>query len=120
MARNPRGQGFRPHTLLLSLLSRHLGETLNPRLFVIFESSRTTTTHKHNVEHLLLHGFVRGTNVFSFLSQNVMEQFNPGLRNLINLGKNYEKSVAGEFFFLSLNLTQYKLLLVTLSFLASV
>lgn len=25
-----------------------------------------------------------------------MEQFNPGLRNLINLGKNYEKSVAGE------------------------
>lgn len=30
------------------------------------------------------------------LNQNVMEQFNPGLRNLINLGKNYEKSVAGE------------------------
>uniref|UniRef100_A0A7N6BZM0 BAR/IMD domain-containing adapter protein 2-like 1 n=1 Tax=Anabas testudineus TaxID=64144 RepID=A0A7N6BZM0_ANATE len=26
--------------------------------------------------------------------KNVMEQFNPGLRNLINLGKNYEKSVA--------------------------
>uniref|UniRef100_A0A8C4GIZ3 BAR/IMD domain-containing adapter protein 2-like 1 n=1 Tax=Dicentrarchus labrax TaxID=13489 RepID=A0A8C4GIZ3_DICLA len=25
---------------------------------------------------------------------NVMEQFNPGLRNLVNLGKNYEKSVA--------------------------
>lgn len=25
-----------------------------------------------------------------------MEQFNPGLRNLVNLGKNYEKSVAGE------------------------
>ncbi|NXT85037.1 BI2L1 protein, partial [Zapornia atra] len=25
--------------------------------------------------------------------QNVMEQFNPGLRNLINLGKNYEKAV---------------------------
>ncbi|RLW01551.1 hypothetical protein DV515_00007888, partial [Chloebia gouldiae] len=24
---------------------------------------------------------------------NVMEQFNPGLRNLINLGKNYEKAV---------------------------
>uniref|UniRef100_A0A8D0G614 BAR/IMD domain-containing adapter protein 2-like 1 n=1 Tax=Sphenodon punctatus TaxID=8508 RepID=A0A8D0G614_SPHPU len=29
-----------------------------------------------------------------FLShQNVMEQFNPGLRNLINLGRNYEKAV---------------------------
>uniref|UniRef100_A0A4W5MB47 BAR/IMD domain containing adaptor protein 2 like 1b n=1 Tax=Hucho hucho TaxID=62062 RepID=A0A4W5MB47_9TELE len=27
-------------------------------------------------------------------SQNVMEQFNPGLRNLVNLGKSYEKSVA--------------------------
>uniref|UniRef100_A0A8C9DF00 BAR/IMD domain-containing adapter protein 2-like 1 n=1 Tax=Prolemur simus TaxID=1328070 RepID=A0A8C9DF00_PROSS len=26
-------------------------------------------------------------------NQNVMEQFNPGLRNLINLGKNYEKAV---------------------------
>ncbi|XP_021431832.2 brain-specific angiogenesis inhibitor 1-associated protein 2-like protein 1a isoform X4 [Oncorhynchus mykiss] len=26
--------------------------------------------------------------------KNVMEQFNPGLRNLVNLGKNYEKSVA--------------------------
>ncbi|NXT35985.1 BI2L1 protein, partial [Pelecanoides urinatrix] len=26
---------------------------------------------------------------------NVMEQFNPGLRNLINLGKNYEKAVNG-------------------------
>nr|XP_023664936.1 brain-specific angiogenesis inhibitor 1-associated protein 2-like protein 1 isoform X2 [Paramormyrops kingsleyae] len=26
--------------------------------------------------------------------RNVMEQFNPGLRNLINLGKSYEKSVA--------------------------
>ncbi|KAK7940303.1 hypothetical protein WMY93_003629 [Mugilogobius chulae] len=26
--------------------------------------------------------------------KNVMEQFNPGLRNLINLGKNYEKAVA--------------------------
>lgn len=25
-----------------------------------------------------------------------MEQFNPGLRNLVNLGKNYEKSVTGE------------------------
>ncbi|GAB1290457.1 Brain-specific angiogenesis inhibitor 1-associated protein 2-like protein 1 [Apodemus speciosus] len=25
--------------------------------------------------------------------ENVMEQFNPGLRNLINLGKNYEKAV---------------------------
>ncbi|TKC48811.1 hypothetical protein EI555_019632, partial [Monodon monoceros] len=25
--------------------------------------------------------------------RNVMEQFNPGLRNLINLGKNYEKAV---------------------------
>lgn len=30
-------------------------------------------------------------------NQNVMDQFNPGLRNLINLGKNYEKSVAGEY-----------------------
>ncbi|XP_008071090.2 brain-specific angiogenesis inhibitor 1-associated protein 2-like protein 1 [Carlito syrichta] len=27
------------------------------------------------------------------IGQNVMEQFNPGLRNLINLGKNYEKAV---------------------------
>lgn len=27
--------------------------------------------------------------------KSVMEQFNPGLRNLVNLGKNYEKSVAG-------------------------
>ncbi|XP_062999130.1 brain-specific angiogenesis inhibitor 1-associated protein 2-like protein 1 [Elgaria multicarinata webbii] len=27
--------------------------------------------------------------------KNVMEQFNPGLRNLINLGKNYEKAVNG-------------------------
>uniref|UniRef100_A0A668A8C0 BAR/IMD domain-containing adapter protein 2-like 1 n=1 Tax=Myripristis murdjan TaxID=586833 RepID=A0A668A8C0_9TELE len=27
------------------------------------------------------------------LFQNVMEQFNPGLRNLVNLGKSYEKSV---------------------------
>ncbi|CAB1313128.1 unnamed protein product [Coregonus sp. 'balchen'] len=26
--------------------------------------------------------------------KNVMEQLNPGLRNLVNLGKNYEKSVA--------------------------
>lgn len=26
-----------------------------------------------------------------------MEQFNPGLRNLVNLGKNYEKSVTGEY-----------------------
>uniref|UniRef100_A0AAV2KHP4 BAR/IMD domain-containing adapter protein 2-like 1 n=1 Tax=Knipowitschia caucasica TaxID=637954 RepID=A0AAV2KHP4_KNICA len=26
--------------------------------------------------------------------KNVMEQFNPGLRNLVNLGKNYEKAVA--------------------------
>lgn len=29
--------------------------------------------------------------------QNVMEQFNPGLRNLVNLGKNYEKSVTGNY-----------------------
>ncbi|KAL7979239.1 hypothetical protein Chor_015263 [Crotalus horridus] len=28
-------------------------------------------------------------------AKNVMEQFNPGLRNLINLGKNYEKAVNG-------------------------
>lgn len=34
---------------------------------------------------------------FSLISQNVMEHFNPGLRNLVNLGKNYEKSVSGEF-----------------------
>lgn len=27
-----------------------------------------------------------------------MEQFNPGLRNLINLGKSYEKSVTGGYF----------------------
>lgn len=25
-----------------------------------------------------------------------MEQFNPALRNLVNLGKSYEKSVTGE------------------------
>lgn len=25
-----------------------------------------------------------------------MEQFNPGLRNLVNLGKSYEKSVTGK------------------------
>ncbi|XP_028841218.1 brain-specific angiogenesis inhibitor 1-associated protein 2-like protein 1b isoform X2 [Denticeps clupeoides] len=36
--------------------------------------------------------------------KNVMEQFNPGLRNLVNLGKSYEKSVAamaiaGKMFF---------------------
>uniref|UniRef100_A0A3Q0RHA2 BAR/IMD domain-containing adapter protein 2-like 1 n=1 Tax=Amphilophus citrinellus TaxID=61819 RepID=A0A3Q0RHA2_AMPCI len=36
--------------------------------------------------------------------KNVMEQFNPGLRNLVNLGKNYEKSVsamtlAGKLYF---------------------
>ncbi len=29
------------------------------------------------------------------LFQNVMEQFNPGLRNLVNLGKSYEKAVTG-------------------------
>lgn len=29
-----------------------------------------------------------------------MEQFNPGLRNLINLGKNYEKAVNGKSVFL--------------------
>jgi len=28
-----------------------------------------------------------------------MEQFNPGLRNLINLGKNYEKAVNGKCLF---------------------
>ncbi|XP_075994932.1 brain-specific angiogenesis inhibitor 1-associated protein 2-like protein 1b [Genypterus blacodes] len=36
--------------------------------------------------------------------KNVMDQFNPGLRNLVNLGKNYEKSVtamtlAGKLYF---------------------
>ncbi|KAF7221059.1 brain-specific angiogenesis inhibitor 1-associated protein 2-like protein 1b [Nothobranchius furzeri] len=36
--------------------------------------------------------------------KNVMDQFNPGLRNLVNLGKNYEKSVsamsvAGKMYF---------------------
>lgn len=31
-----------------------------------------------------------------FVFQNVMEQFNPRLRNLINLGKNYEKAVNGK------------------------
>ncbi|TSK14646.1 Brain-specific angiogenesis inhibitor 1-associated protein 2-like protein 1 [Bagarius yarrelli] len=30
--------------------------------------------------------------------KNVMEQFNPGLRNLVNLGKNYEKSVSAMTF----------------------
>uniref|UniRef100_A0A672KLW1 BAR/IMD domain-containing adapter protein 2-like 1 n=1 Tax=Sinocyclocheilus grahami TaxID=75366 RepID=A0A672KLW1_SINGR len=38
------------------------------------------------------------------LFQNVMEQFNPGLRNLVNLGKSYEKAVtamtyAGKVYF---------------------
>lgn len=28
-----------------------------------------------------------------------MEQFNPGLRNLVNLGKSYEKSVTGKHSF---------------------
>ncbi len=32
-----------------------------------------------------------------------MENFNPGLRNLVNLGKSYEKSVAGEHFFYYVN-----------------
>lgn len=36
-----------------------------------------------------------------------MEQFNPGLRNLVNLGKNYEKSVAGELFFFPLCFCYY-------------
>lgn len=34
---------------------------------------------------------------FCAVQQNVMEQFNPGLRNLVNLGKNYEKSVTGKY-----------------------
>lgn len=34
---------------------------------------------------------------FCLRAQSVMEQFNPGLRNLVNLGKNYEKSVTGEY-----------------------
>lgn len=37
--------------------------------------------------------------LFLFVCQNVMEQFNPGLRNLINLGKNYEKAVNGKSVF---------------------
>lgn len=40
------------------------------------------------------------TSVMSYLCspvpQNVMEQFNPGLRNLVNLGKTYEKSVTSK------------------------
>lgn len=35
--------------------------------------------------------------LFVLFVQSVMEQFNPGLRNLVNLGKNYEKSVTGEY-----------------------
>uniref|UniRef100_A0A3P8RKU3 BAR/IMD domain-containing adapter protein 2-like 1 n=1 Tax=Astatotilapia calliptera TaxID=8154 RepID=A0A3P8RKU3_ASTCA len=37
---------------------------------------------------------IKGKVTESFLMNTVMEQFNPGLRNLVNLGKNYEKSVA--------------------------
>lgn len=37
------------------------------------------------------------SSLFVLFVQSVMEQFNPGLRNLVNLGKNYEKSVAGEY-----------------------
>uniref|UniRef100_A0AAQ5Z898 IMD domain-containing protein n=1 Tax=Amphiprion ocellaris TaxID=80972 RepID=A0AAQ5Z898_AMPOC len=38
---------------------------------------------------------IHSNNVFLllFAPQNVMEQFNPGLRNLVNLGKSYEKAV---------------------------
>lgn len=36
------------------------------------------------------------SSVWNPSSQNVMEQFNPGLRNLINLGKSYEKAVSGK------------------------
>lgn len=32
----------------------------------------------------------------SALSQTIMEQFNPSLRNFIAMGKNYEKALAGE------------------------
>ncbi|KAL0605400.1 hypothetical protein AAY473_021997 [Plecturocebus cupreus] len=35
----------------------------------------------------------------SLANMNVMEQFNPGLRNLINLGKNYEKAVNAQKLF---------------------
>lgn len=48
---------------------------------------------------------------FCSLSQNVMEQFNPGLRNLVNLGKSYEKSVTGKHSFtlkVGLHLMIYK------------
>lgn len=34
---------------------------------------------------------------FTCLSQTIMEQFNPSLRNFIAMGKNYEKALAGEW-----------------------
>ncbi len=47
------------------------------------------------------------SSVWNPSSQNVMEQFNPGLRNLVNLGKSYEKAVSGEpHIFISLPLEQ--------------
>lgn len=44
-----------------------------------------------------------------------MEQFNPGLRNLVNLGKNYEKSVTGEYLESRCPLTHYNVSNVTLT-----
>ncbi len=49
-------------------------------------------------EHLLLMLFFTTSNLCS-LTQIVMDQFNPGLRNLVNLGKSYEKSVTGRHSF---------------------
>lgn len=35
------------------------------------------------------------------VSQVVMDQLNPGLKNLVNLGKSYEKSVTGNCRFIN-------------------
>lgn len=45
---------------------------------------------------------------FSSHTQSVMDQFNPGLRNLVNLGKNYEKSVTGEYLASSCHFLYFK------------
>uniref|UniRef100_A0A670XS40 BAR/IMD domain containing adaptor protein 2 like 1 n=1 Tax=Pseudonaja textilis TaxID=8673 RepID=A0A670XS40_PSETE len=50
-----------------------------------------------SLEELYRNRYFHSVSHFTFVvvvaPQNVMEQFNPGLRNLINLGKNYEKAV---------------------------
>ncbi|KAJ3601254.1 hypothetical protein NHX12_032227, partial [Muraenolepis orangiensis] len=43
-------------------------------------------------------GFTVDVKKFHLERRNVMDQFNPGLRNLVNLGKSYEKSVSAMTF----------------------